>query len=267
MGKKIVFCGGGNMAEGVLRSLLNREVAKAEDITVSEIFEPRCAYLKETYGVVAAPDVTEAMKDADMFIVAVLPKHVPIVTKTIKEMKKADAIVLSIAAGVTIAKLEEQVGEDAKVVRVMPNTLNQSGNGHSAACVNGNIDEEDKVWVTAVLDSLGQTMYIEESMFGAFTAFSCSGPMWIYELADALIDAGVYVGFSRRDAKNIVLKNILGAGMVLDMTGEAPKEKLDEMCSPGGVTIEGFKALHDDGFPSAVMTSVKKAVDKANGIK
>ena len=98
-------------------------------------------------------------------------------------------------------------------------------------------------------------------------AFSCSGPMRIYELADALIDAGVYVGFSRSDAKNIVIKNILGAGMVLDMTGEAPKEKLNEMCSPGGVTIEGFKALHDDGFPSAVMTSVKKAVDKANGIK
>ena len=83
---------------------------------------------------------------------------------------------------------------------------------------------------------------------------------------NALIDAGVYSGFSRKDSTQIVIKNLLGVAMVLDETGDAPKERVSEMCSPGGVTIEGYKSLIDEGFAKAVMTSVKKAVDKANSI-
>ena len=109
-------------------------------------------------------------------------------------------------------------------------------------------------------------MYLAENMFNEFTAYSCSGPMWIYQMADALIDAGVYSGFSRKDSTQIVIKNLLGVAMVLDETGDAPKERVSEMCSPGGVTIEGYKSLIDEGFAKAVMTSVKKAVDKANSI-
>lgn len=267
MSKKIVFCGGGNMAEGILRSLINTGTSVAEDIVVSELFPARCTYLKDIYHVEAMPDATEAMKSADLVIIAVLPQHVPSVTAVIKDTAKAGTIVLSIAAGVKISALEEQLGADKKIARVMPNTLNQARNGHSAACLNGNINDEDKELVTKVLNSLGQTMYIDESMFNNFTAYSCSGPMWIYQMAEALIDAGVYVGFSRQDAKNIVVKNILGVGQVLDATGEAPKLKVNEMCSPGGVTIEGYKSLQEEGFSAGIITSVCKAADKANSIK
>ncbi len=85
-------------------------------------------------------------------------------------------------------------------------------------------------------------------------------------MADALIDAGVYSGFSRQDARNIVIKNMLGVAMVLDETGAAPKDMVNAMCSPGGVTIEGYKSLIDHGFQAAVMQSVKDAVDKANSL-
>ncbi len=144
MSKKIVFCGGGNMAEGVMRSLIQREVVKSENISVSELNTARCEYLKETYGVNAMVDAKEAMKEADMIIIAVLPKIVPVVARTIKEAAKAETVVLSIAAGVTIASMEEMLGADRKIVRVMPNTLGQSGNGHSAVCLNGNVNEEEK---------------------------------------------------------------------------------------------------------------------------
>lgn len=267
MNKKIVFCGGGNMAEGVIRSLLNKQVAAPSDVTVSEINPTRCEYLKETYQVAAVSDATQAMAEADVVVIAVLPKIVPVVTKVLKDVIKQDAIVLSIAAGVRVAALEEQVGADKKVVRVMPNTLNQSGNGFSAVSVNDKVTEEDKEYVTKFLDALGQTMYISEDMFGAFTAFSCSGPMWIYQMADALVDAGVYVGFSRKDASEMVLRNLMGVAYVLKESGDAPKERVNEMCSPGGVTIEGYKSLQEEGFTNAVMTSVKRAVDKANSIK
>ena len=266
MSKKIVFCGGGNMAEGVMRSLIQREVVKSENISVSERNTSRGEYLKETYGVNAMVDAKEAMKEADMIIIAVLPKIVPVVARTIKEAAKAETVVLSIAAGVTIASMEEMLGADRKIVRVMPNTLGQSGNGHSAVCLNGNVNEEEKAFALQVLEALGQTILLPENMFGEFTAYSCSGPMWLYQMADVLIDAGVYAGFSRSDARKMVIKNMLGVAMILDESGDEPKSRVSEMCSPGGVTIEGYKSLVDEGFASAVMTSVDKAVKKANAI-
>ncbi|MCI8648057.1 MAG: pyrroline-5-carboxylate reductase [Firmicutes bacterium] len=267
MGKKLVFCGGGNIAEGIICSLLKREVCQAGDIIVSELNPDRCKYLKNEYSITAVTDAQEVMVTADMIVIAVLPKIVPVVVETIKNVAAKETIILSIAAGVTIASLEAALGAEKKIVRVMPNTLSQSGNGHSAACLNSNIGAEEKQFVTKILNALGQTMYLPESMFNAFTAYSCSGPMWLYQMADALVDAGVYMGFSRSDAKNIVIKNMMGVAMVLDESGDEPKSRVSEMCSPGGVTIEGYRSLLEEGFSSAVMTSVDKAVKKANSIK
>lgn len=186
--------------------------------------------------------------------------------KTLKDAVKKDVSIISIAAGVKIAEMEEMLGAEKKIVRVMPNTLNKSGNGHSAVALNANVTAEEKEEVTRILNSLGQTMYLPENMFNEFTAYSCSGPLWFYQMADALIDAGVYSGFSRADARNIVIKNMLGVAMVLDETGAAPKDMVNAMCSPGGVTIEGYKSMVDRGFAAAVMGSVKDAVNKANSL-
>ena len=267
MNKKIVFCGGGNMGEGIMRGLLDNKAAAKEDITISELNPERCNYLSKTYGVSALTDATKAMEEADMLIIAVNPPHVPAVTKILKPIIKDEAIVLSIAAGIEIGTLESQLGNDKKIVRIMPNTLIQSGNGYSAACLNSNIDDNDKEFITRILNALGQTMYIPESMFNTFTAFSCSGPLWLYKTAESLIDAGVYVGFGRMEARNIVLKNMLGVARILDATGAHPAVKVDEMTSPGGVTIEGQKVLEQEGLSAAFMKSVSAAVNKANSIE
>lgn len=255
------------MAEGIMKGLLSNGAATPDNITVNELYPERCDYLSKTYGVLAATDALNAIKEADMIIIAVNPPQVPSVTKVLKTHIREKAIVLSIAAGITIACLESQVGNDKKVLRMMPNTLIQSGNGHSAACVNGNIDDNDKEFITEVLNALGQTMYIKEDMFDTFTAFSCSGPIWLYKTVEALTDAGVYAGFSRVEARNIVIKNMLGVAQVLDMTGAHPAVKIDEMCSPGGVTIEALKVLRQEGLSASFMTSVDAAVKKANSIK
>ncbi|MGN0658557.1 MAG: pyrroline-5-carboxylate reductase [Emergencia sp.] len=267
MSKKILFCGGGNMAEGILRSVLKKGIADSADISVSELNPQRCDYLSDTYHVTALTDATEAMKSADLIIIAVLPKIVPAVAESLAGVIREDAVIMSIAAGVSIETLEKILGADRKIIRVMPNTLGQSGNGHSAVCLNGNVGEEDRKSALELLGALGQTIVLPEAMFGEFTAFSCSGPMWLYQMADVLIDAGVYAGFSRKDARSMVIKNMLGVAMILDESGDEPKSRVSEMCSPGGVTIEGYKSLVDEGFASAVMTSVDKAVKKANSIK
>ena len=266
MNRKVVFCGCGNMGEGVLTSMLSAGAVGASYVKVSEKNPARCDYLRETYGVSAVSDASSAIAEADMVIIAVVPKIVPVITEILKKTVHPETIVLSIAAGVKIETLEEQMGEGHKIVRVMPNTLNQTGNGYSAVCVNDNVDREDKEFVTEVLNSLGQTMFIEERMFNEFTAFSCSGPMWIYKMASELIDAGVYVGFHRSAARDIVLKNLLGVAQLLEMSGDEPSDRVVEMCSPAGVTVEGLKALNEGGFGPAVVDSVARAAAKASSL-
>ena len=265
MNKKIVFCGGGNMAEGMIKGLIKDGVSE-KNITVSELLAARCEYLTKTYGITAVTEAEDAIQAADMVIIAVLPLHVSSVASTIAPLIDQDTIVISIAAGVTISTLANQIGRDKKIARVMPNTLSLSGNGFSAVCLNDKVSPEEKELVTSVVNALGKTMYINEDMFDTFTAFSCSGPMWLYKMADAFINAGVYEGFSRSDARNMVLENMLGVAKLLQMTGEDPSSRVNEMCSAGGVTIEGFKSLQEEGFDSAIMTSVDKAVKKAKAL-
>lgn len=266
MDKKIVFCGCGNMGEGILKCVLNKNVVKPENVTISETISDRCKYLNETYHVAAVTDAACAIETCNMVVIAVVPKVVSTITSVIRNLISTDTIVLSVAAGVTLSALEEQLGNDKKIIRVMPNTLGESGNGFSAVCVNDNVSAADKDSAVEFLGALGQTMFLQENMFSAFTAFSCSGPMWFYKMAEEMINAGVYAGFSRNDAREIVIKNMLGAATVLDMTGLHPALKVDAMCSPGGVTIEGFKALNEGGFGPAIMDSVAKAVDKAGRV-
>ena len=239
--KKIVFCGCGPMGEGILGGLLNNNVAKAKDVTVNELMEVRRTYIAETYGVAAVENASDALKAADLVIIAVNPAQVPKVAQTIRPLIK-------------------------KILRVMPNTLIKSGNGYSAACVTPNIDEEDKKLITAVLNALGQTMYVTEDMFETFTAFCCTGPIWLYKTVEALVDAGVYAGFSRMESRNMVIKNMLGVAQVLDNTGAYPAKQVDDMTSPGGVTIEALQVLQQKGFAGTLMSSVDAAVKKANSI-
>ena len=264
MSTKIVFCGGGPMGEGILEGLLRNGVALPEDVTVNELLPARREYLSNTYHVAAVLDATDAIKEADLVIIAVNPAQIPSVAQTVRPLVKKDAILLSIACGVKLADLEAQLGAEKKILRVMPNTLIKSGNGYSAACVNAHIDDEDKKLITKILDALGQTMYVKENMFETFTAFCCVGPLWFYKEVEALIDAGVHSGFSRTDSRNMVIKNMLGVAQVLDVTGAHPALRVDDMTSPGGVTIEALKVLHEEGFAAALMKSVAVTVEKAN---
>ena len=267
MSKKIVFCGGGNMAEGIMRGLLQNGVNHPEDITVNELVPNRCEYLTKTYGVTATRDAEALIKEAHMVIIAVNPPQVPTVAKMLKPLISKKTIIMSIAAGVTISSVENIAGSDKKVVRVMPNTLNQSGDGYSAASFNENCTEQDQALVDEVLNALGQVMHIREEMFNTFTAFSNVGPMWLYKMTAALIDAGVYIGFSRTDARNIAIKNMAGVAGVLEITGEHPAVKVDQMTSPGGTTIEGLRVLQEEGFSTAIMKSVIASFEKVNAFE
>lgn len=120
--------------------------------------------------------------------------------------------------------------------------------------------------VAAVENALGQTMYVTEDMFKTFTAFCCTGPIWLYKTVEALVDAGVYAGFSRMESRNMVIKNMLGVAQVLDNTGAYPAKQVDDMTSPGRRDDRSAAGAAAEGLRRNALSSVDAAVKKANSI-
>ena len=170
---------------------------------------------------------------------------------------------LGTSIALCIETIAAAAGADKKIAGVMPNTLSLSGSGYSTVCLTESCSEDD----AQMVDAPGQVMHIDENMFDTFTGLSCTDPLWIYKMIEAMTDAGVYSGFARSDARDIVIRNMIGAATVLSMTGEHPAMNVDQMTSPGGTTIEALKVLQQEGFANAIMTSVDTCVSKANSLK
>lgn len=267
MNRKVVFIGGGSMAEGMIGGLIEHKVFRAEDIIVNDILPERLDYLQETYKITPVGDgVASCLKDADMAILAVRPQDIRSAAEKLKGVCRPEIILLSICAGVTLKTLEDALGSDKKILKVMPNTQIKAHSGYSAACVNQNITGEDKEFITEFLNALGQALYIDEGLYDTFTAYSCTGPFYIYKFIEALIDAGVHAGFSRKDARNMVAKNLVGVARTFEATDMHPAAICDTMTSPGGVSIEALQSMCENGFAGIIMNTVDTAVKKANSL-
>lgn len=264
MDQKIVFCGGGNMGTSILSAMLRSGKYHEENITVMEVVPERCEYLKNNYGVEAKGDCSTEIHEADVIIIAVNPPQVPAVTPIIRKNAQESAIIISIAAGVTLESLAGGLSKNSKIVRVMPSALSQVCKGYSAATPNKNMNDADCEVVTSIMKTLGEAEYIEESEFGAFTAFASTGPLWMYKMIEAMVDAGVYIGIGRAAAKNYVLQNMMGVAELLEETGVDPIQKVYQMESPGGVTIEGATVLEEEKFSTAILKSIVAANNKAH---
>lgn len=260
--KKIAFIGGGNMAEGIIKAMLEEEACHAENISVYDVVEQRLTYLEETYKIKVITDLDQAVQTHEILFVAVRPQDTEQVFKQIKENGGDQALIISICAGITLATMTEAIGENTRLARVMPNVLVEAKHGYSGVCLSPAITEGDKADLKTMFNALGQTLFIQESQFDAFTAFSCAGPSYILHCISGLIDAGVHSGFSRYEARKMVLENVLGSALVLEKTGEHPFERVDKMTSPAGVTIEGVSVLNKSGITGILMEAVETALKR-----
>lgn len=263
LNKKIIFIGGGNMAEGIIRGMIRHKVCEKENIAVYDIADKRLEFLKETYGIGIIKDLKTSAAAADILFIAVRPQDAGGVFKQIKDYASEEALIISICAGITLHTMAEAIGEKRRIARVMPNVLIEAGRGYSGVCVNECVTEENKTETEAILAALGRTLFISESQFDAFTAFSCAGPAYVMHCIAGLIDAGVRCGFSRADARSMVLENFIGSGLTLEQTGEHPFEQVDKMTSPAGITIEGVCVLNEAGLSGILMKAVKAAMDRS----
>lgn len=259
----ISFIGGGLMAEALIGGILEAKITTPDSIRVGEPVEARRDYLEQTYSLKAYASNLDLLSGADLLVFAVKPQSLPSVLPELKGNLDASITVVSIMAGVTSDTLVDGLGHDS-VVRVMPNTPAQIGQGMSVWTALPSVPQ-DKIKATgSILETLGEEWFVpEEKYIDMATAVSASGPAYVFLFIESIIDAGVNLGMPRDMARKLVLQTVIGSSELVKQTGKHPAELKDMVTSPGGTTIAALAAFEEAGFRAGVFDAVQAAFDKS----
>jgi len=260
--KKITFIGPGVMAEAMIAGLLRKKLAQPENIIVSGPREERSEQLHKKYGIKTSTDNTSAASQADVVVLSVKPQRLSEVMKGLKGIRP-DALVLSIIAGANIKKISSGLKHKA-IVRSMPNTPGQIGEGITVWASSKEVTEEQQETARAILGALGDEVFVEdESYLDMATALSGSGPAYVFLFTEALIDAGVHMGFPRRISEQLVLKTIKGSVAFYHQAERHPATLRNQVTSPGGTSAEALYYLEKAGFRTAISRAVWAAYQRS----
>ena len=260
---KIAFIGGGNIGEAIIGALLHKKLAKPADFTVSDIAEARRDYLIEKYNVAVTASNKEAAKGKDIIVLAVKPQQMNDALADLKPAIKPAQLVLSIAAGVTIDTIAKGLAHD-KVVRSMPNTPAQLGQGMTGWTATEAVTGEQKELAAKILGAMGKEIYFkDESSLDMVTAVSGSGPAYFYLFAESLIDAAVAIGLSKQDAEILVKQTMLGAAQLVNQSDKDPAELRRNVTSKGGTTEQAIKIFEERSLFKITEEAIKAAWRRA----
>lgn len=258
----IGFIGAGNMATAIARGLAANGF-QTGSLCVYDIDAQKMATLFEQTGARPCESAQDVIASADAVILAVKPQVFPSLLPTLATaFHRHEPLVISIAAGKTIADIEKMLGAGLPIVRVMPNINAKVGEALSAYCGNAQVTDEQYAIVVSVLQAIGEGIAIEEKFFPLFSAMAGCSPAFHLLYIDAIARAGVRYGLPKDTSLKIAAQAVLGTVRLLQETGEHPAALIDQVCSPGGTTIEGVCALKDNGFETAVMQAIKASLEK-----
>ncbi len=257
--KRIVFIGPGVMAEAMIRGLLHNRSLPPQNILVSGPREERVQELHRRYGVTPLVDNPTAAQQGDVIVLSVKPQT--LLGKVLHELRghiPEGALVLSIVAGVPIARIAAGLGHDI-IVRAMPNTPGQIGQGITVWTASPTVTEEHKAMAREILQAMGEEIYMgDEDFLDMATALSGTGPAYVFLFMEALVDAGVHMGFPRRIAERLVVQTVLGsAAYYKRVQGEVHLAHLrNQVTSPAGTTAAALYYLEKAGFRTAISRAV-----------
>lgn len=263
MNYKFGFIGIGNMG-GIILDVVLKKVA-ATEICVCDndkVKTDRVAPLGVT-----AVDIKEAARESKYLFIGVKPQAFGSVFETIEDELNKDTVIVSMAAGKDIWSIERLLGEDSKIIRIMPNTAAAVGEGVILYCNNENVTEQELEEVVDALSPAGLVDQIDENKIDAAAALSGCGPAFVDLFIEALADGAVSCGLARDKALLYAAKTVSGAAKTVYTTGKSPAELKDMVCSPGGTTIQGVRALEKGKFRSATMEAVIAAYNKTKDLK
>lgn len=258
---RLAVVGGGRMGEAILGGLIAAGAVDAARVTVADPTESRRAALADAYGVATVASGREALP-ADVILLAVKPQVIDAVVAELADAT-AGALVVSIAAGISSARLESLLPAGTPVVRVMPNTPALVGAGVAVLSGGSEATAEQQALIEALFSAIGETVVLEERYQDAATAISGSGPAYFALFVDALARAGVRQGLSRDIAQRLAIATMRGTADLLAQTGEHPEAVIDAVSSPGGTTIAALEALEHGRVRSAISAAVAANVARA----
>lgn len=249
---KVGFIGMGNMGYAILKGLLAYMPEK--EVTFSEVNRERMLWVEEQTGVQAAADGKACAAQSKYVILAVKPQYFSQVMEELAPVITPDQVVISIAAGIDVQYLKENLGFDKRIVRAMPNTPALVGEGMSGVCMEKERFSPDEInEIECIFNSFGKMKFVPESLIDAVGCVSGCSPAYVYMFIEALADGAVKYGLPRKDAYEMAAQAVLGSARMVLETGKHPGELKDMVCSPGGTTIEGVSALEESGFRSAII--------------
>ncbi len=260
MGLVAIF-GAGVMGETLLAGLL-RAGRSADDIVVTERRPDRAQELRDKHGVDVVSNVVAAEK-ADTLVFVVKPQDMGALCDEIVAHVRPGALVVSLAAGITTEFLESHLPEGCPVVRVMPNTPALVDQGMSAVAAGAHCDEAHLEEAESLLRAVGRVVRLDEKHLDAVTAISGSGPAYIFYVAEAMIEAGVFLGLPRSTATELVVQTFYGAATMLRETGEHPSVLRENVTSPGGTTVAALRTLDDHKVRAAFISALEAARDRS----
>jgi pyrroline-5-carboxylate reductase len=262
---QIAFIGAGNMAEALLRGLVQGGHVPAAHIHASAPRAERLAELATKYGVTTTLDNAEAARAATIVVLATKPQILGKVLLQIGPHVQQGALVISVCAGIDCATIEAAFPAErgVRVVRAMPNTPALVGAAATAVSAGVAATDADVKMATALFDAVGITVALDESHLDAVTGLSGSGPAYIFLILEALADAGVKVGLSRRTAQRLAAQTVMGSAKLLLDTDEHPGKLKDMVTSPGGTAIAGLHTLEEGGLRTTLINAVETATKRA----
>ncbi|MFH0926376.1 MAG: pyrroline-5-carboxylate reductase [bacterium] len=275
--KQIVFLGAGNMAEALIKGIVNAKLLQPSNITATDIKKERLEFLKSKYFINTSTNNKDAIHGKDIIILAVKPQTISYVLAEIADILNKSGLIISIAAGITTSFIKSVIGSDVRVIRVMPNMPALVSEGVTAIAFNeasisfqdATNDQErrtknDELNIASkIFNSVGQTVLVNEKLMDAVTALSGSGPAYIFLIIEALIEGGVKMGLSRDIASILAAQTVFGSTKLLIETKEHPAKLKDMVTSPGGTTASGLYVLEKCRIRAALIEAVEAATKRA----
>ena len=259
----LAFLGAGAMGEALARGLLAAGTYAPQDLIFFDVDQARVKQLAAATGARWAASTAEAAEGAAAVLLAVKPQVVEKALEPVRASFTPAQTLISIAAGVTTARLEACFDAAVPVVRVMPNTPALVGAAATAICLGRAANESHRAQARRIFEAVGLAVDTEEKLLDAVTGLSGSGPAYVFAFIESLADGGVRAGLPRDVAQRLAAQTVLGSARMVLETGEHPGVLKDRVASPGGTTIAGLHALEQGGFRGVVMDAVVAATERA----
>jgi len=262
-GLKLGFLGCGNMAEAIIKGLLEKGLIPSSSIVASDVRKSRRDEVSQRFGIGVTGENSEVVGHADVVILAVKPQALSKVLGEVGARFRPDQLLLSLCAGVTTSRIEGYLTPGVPVVRSMPNIAAYVAQSATAICAGGAATGRHMDLSRALCEGFGMVEEVEESLMDAVTGLSGSGPAYIFLIIDALADAGVKVGLRRDQVRRLVAQTLVGSASLLLSSGGHPGELKDMVTSPGGTAIAGLAALEKGGLRTTLISAVETATQRS----